>query len=114
MPFSILSFSHMSSLSSGRTPLDWFEITLTITLTISIYLKVGIFIDVGFVKIEFTVYEKTWNWEFVLLGPLVFTPSPFDFVAEKTDTQMLRLLKTNLICESKGGSVGEEGERTLG
>jgi hypothetical protein len=31
----------------GTNPLNWFEVTLTITLTISVYVKVGIFIKVG-------------------------------------------------------------------
>ena len=99
----------------GSSPLDWFEITLTITLDVSIYLKVGIFISLGFAKIEFTVYEKRWDYNFVLLGPLVYAPDPIEKIGE-TDTpgpmslKTVDLLHPDLICESKGGSVGEEGE----
>lgn len=71
---------------------------MTVTLTISLY-----------PEIWSSVYEQRWDFEFVLLGPFKYTPTPFDVVAEKDSEGVLSLLMTNLICESKGGSVGEEG-----
>ena len=104
--------------SIGSSPLDWFEITLTITLDVTIYLKVGIYISLGFTKIEFTVYEKTWDYQFILLGPLRYGPEPIEKLAETSSSgtssvQEVVLRVGDLICEHKGGSLGEEGEQYL-
>ena len=48
------------------------------------------------------------EWNIVLLGPLTLQPSPFDEVAEVESSGQLTLKMTDLICESKGGSVGAE------
>lgn len=57
------------------------------------------------------MYEKTWEWEFVLLGPLVYKPDPFPKLAEPDPAGNLIVeLTADLICESKNGTVGEEGE----
>lgn len=97
-----------------------FEITVTITLIVEIYLKVGIFLDVGFTKIEFTVYEKTWDWEFILYGPEKFGPDPQKVkelgICQLIDGDLVfdwNSDTNNVICETKGGSVGEEGTFTL-
>jgi hypothetical protein len=85
----------------------------------------------GFVKVEFTVFEMrkasrchgsahafdaytdliflcSQDFSFVILGPLKLQPRPFDKVGRISNGQMT-LRMTDLICESKGGSVGAEG-----
>lgn len=62
-------------LALGTTPLDWFEITLTITVDLSVYIKVGIYI--GFIDI--TIFELRKDFRFVILGPLKYTPSVSEF-----------------------------------
>lgn len=52
------------------------------------------------------------EWNFVLLGPLTLRPGSFDKVAS-ISSGLLTLKQTNLICESKGGSVGAEGKVSL-
>jgi hypothetical protein len=71
----------------------------------------------GFIKIEFTVYEERWNWDYVLLDPLRLAPEPLVPIAEPDPTGEvifdLADLPTDMIIESKGGSVGEEGAPIL-
>ena len=67
----------------------------------------GIKIKVGFIKIEFTVFEIRKEFNFVLLGPLTLRPKPFDHLATISSGN-LALKTTGLICESKGGTVGAE------
>jgi hypothetical protein len=59
-------------------------------------------------------YENEWNWEFIILGPLELKPEPIVPIAEPEPTGEvvldLDLVTRDMICESKGGSVGEEGE----
>ena len=58
-------------LALGSTPLDWFEITLTITVNISLYIKIGLYL--GFVEI--TLFELRKDFNIVVLGPLKYTPN---------------------------------------
>lgn len=57
-------------LAMGSTPLDWFEITLTVTIRLSVYIKIGIYI--GFVEI--TLFTLRRDFSFVILGPLKRIP----------------------------------------
>lgn len=93
-----------------RTPLDWFEITITIRLDITFYVKVGIFLNLGFVTIEFTVFEYRHTWSFFLLGPVKYQPEPFEVVADLDSEGTLELNEPETVCESKGGSMGNEGK----
>jgi hypothetical protein len=103
-----LSDSTIISFPTNSTPLDWFELTITITLTISVYVKVGIFINLGFVKVDITIFEIRKDFNIVILGPLKLTPSPFGKVGRVSSSGLLSLQMTDLLCESKGGSVGAE------
>lgn len=49
------------------------------------------------------------NFSFVILGPLKLQPLPFDKIGRISSDGQMTLRKSNLICESKGGSVGAEG-----
>jgi hypothetical protein len=49
------------------------------------------------------------DFNFVILGPLKLQPKPFDKVGMISSDGQMTLRKTNLICESKGGSAGAEG-----
>ena len=56
-----------------------------------------------------TVFKESWDYSIVILGPLKYTPSPFDKVAEiDSATGVLTIEMTSLTCESKAGSVGAE------
>ena len=57
---------------------------------------------------EFTIYEMREDFKEVILGPLKLTPSPFEKVGSVSSSGLLSLQKTDLLCESKGGSVGAE------
>ena len=84
-------------------PADWFEMTLTISVNLSVYIKVGIF--AGF--IEVVLYEKTWDFTIVILGPLKISPKLATKVAEmNTETGVMSaVLGTDqLTCESKRGA----------
>ena len=89
-------------------PIDWFEVTLTITLNLSLYIKVGI--NAGFFQI--TLFEIRFDFNLVILGPLKYTPQPFDPVArvdENTGTLAVLLDDgMDVICESKEGTVSDE------
>ena len=55
-------------------------------------------------------YEDEWSWNFkYTLLDWKYEPKPFERVGEMSSTRTLLLQKSDLICESKGGSVGEEG-----
>ena len=54
------------------------------------------------------LYEKKEEYKYVILGPLTYKPDPFDKVATIT-SGTLTLTDPDIICESKGGSVGAEG-----
>ena len=113
--------------------MDWFEITLTITLNLAgmfehvckisktisliiypnshtflllaVYVKIGIFL--GF--FEITLFELREKFDLVILGPIKYTPDPFDPVAElDLSSGILYILESDVTCESKGGSMGQE------
>jgi hypothetical protein len=57
---------------------------------------------------QVTLYEKKEEYSYVILGPLTYQPDPFDKVATIT-SGTLTLTESDIICESKGGSIGAEG-----
>lgn len=57
---------------------------------------------------EKTLFELRKDFNFVLLGPLTLKPSPFPKLG-RVSSGKLTLQMNDMICESKGGSVGAEG-----
>lgn len=53
--------------------------------------------------------ELRKDFNFVLLGPLTLRPKPFAELG-KVSSGTLTLEMDDTICESKGGSVGAEGQ----
>jgi len=55
------------------------------------------------------------DFDIQILGPLFLRPEPFDKVAEISPSGILELNQSagDLTCESKGGSIGEEGRLSL-
>ena len=85
----------------GSSPLQWFEITLTITLNLSVYAEVG--------ALGLVVFELRKDFNIVILGPVKYKPTPFDPVAKlDSNTGRLELEKDVATCESKEGAAGLE------
>lgn len=108
--FILILLTFDSIFSVRRSPFDWFEITYSISLDISFYIKVGLFIEIGFVKVEIVLYEYKKDWKFYLLGPVTLKPDPIEKVAEIGSDGTVMLNEPDLICETKGGSAGSEGK----
>lgn len=93
------------SIPYSTSPIDWFEITMTITLQISVYIKVGLFL--GF--FEVTLYEQRFTYSQVILGPIKYTPKPFREIATLNKSSgRLSIVSGDVTCARKGGSVGDE------
>ena len=75
---------------------------------ITFFFQVGIFVKVLGIKIEKTIFELRKDFNFVILGPLTLRPKPFDKLG-RVSSGKLTLQMNDMICESKGGSVGAEG-----
>ena len=91
-----------------RNPLDWFEVRLTITLELAFYVKIGIFLKLGFVTIEFVLFEFRLEYSIVLLSLYYHPPYPSP-VGDTDSSGNLSMEESDLACETKGGSVGNEG-----
>lgn len=98
-------------LALGTSPLDWFEAKISVILNLAVFIKVGLFIKIPLIgKIEVVLYKKKWEYKQNLLGPITLQPKMFSKVAEVSSSGQLLLQEPGLMCESKGGSVGEEGK----
>ena len=97
-------------LSLGSSPLDWFEIKLSIVLELSISIEIGIFL--GF--FEITLFEVGYGFTLAILPGKIFAPKPIQNLVELNEiTKELRLfsdrVKSNsLECFSRSGDVGNE------
>ena len=112
--FSVLFSDHLSLLSYfGKSlfhsmPWDWFEIRLSIILELAVYVKVGLFINLGFTTIEFILFEFRLDFSVVLLS-LHFHPAYPTPLGLESPSGDVTLAESDLACESKSGSVGREG-----
>lgn len=98
-------------LALGTTPLDWFEAKISVILNLAVFVKVGLFIKIPFVgTVELVLFEKVWEYKKNLLGPKTLRPRRFSRVGGVSSSGNLLLQEPGLVCESKGGSVGAEGE----
>lgn len=89
--------------------MDWFEIKLTITLNLALFIQVGIFIKIGFIKVEIVLFEVRWEYQMNLLEPKNSRPRSITRIGRTSSDGILNLQIPDMKCESKGGSVGEEG-----
>lgn len=79
-------------------PFNWFEVTIKFLIGFEVYVKV-----VGY-KLEYGL-----DWQ--VGPPIKLTPKPFDKVGVMdTSTGSVTLQMSDLICESKDGTLGKEGE----
>ena len=69
----------------------------------------SIFLDLVLsIKIPF-VFNESWRYRQLILGPFTYKPKPFPKLGNIGSSGSLSLDATSeMTCESKGGSVGQE------
>jgi len=94
-------------LSSGSSPLEWFEFGVQIYITISIYIQIGLFL--GFFEIVLFEYRK--EFKFNLIDPIIFTPAleamPVNYDSA-SGVLVLAPGSEELQCTSLSGTLGNE------
>ena len=73
-------------------PFNWFEVTIKFLIGFEVYVSV-----LGF------TFDYSIDWQ--VGPPIKLTPQPFDKVGDISSSGTVLLQMSDLICESKGGSL---------